>query len=229
MKRNSRPKRIEKQGKERERQRNQTKARFSDFTGPARSARRRLKPRRAPASRRRGLARVLQVRDAGAEHISDPAHGADRGGRPGSKSIFCAAARQGCRSSGRIAPAAPAQSREQRPARQRLAGLADERHEKFVFGRGEIDPPPDRIGEVARRGVERPPGEGIAALIRRGRGRRRGGQRSRPPPNARRSQSPPDPGSRRRQRKFAWIAPSPYGRTPTAIRLNGSKSSHTIA
>jgi hypothetical protein len=40
----------------------------------------------------------------------------------------------------------------------------------------EIDPPPDRVGEVARRSVERPPGEGVAALIRAGRDRRRGAQ-----------------------------------------------------
>src|SRR5580704_6411396 len=152
MKRNSRPKRIEKQGKERERQKNQTKARFSDFTGPARLARRRLKPRRAPASRRRGLAGVLQVRDAGAEHISDPAYGADQRRPAGFEVDFLAQPRdKGVDRAVEIAPGAPAQSREQRPARQRLAGLADERHEKFVFGRGEIDPPPDRIGEVARR------------------------------------------------------------------------------
>src|SRR3984885_5833944 len=114
-----------------------------------------------------GSVLIAELYDRGAEHVADSPHRANQRGTVGPIVKLLPESRdQRVDQAIEICPLAPAQYAEKGRARQRLAGVAQKRHQEVELGRGQVDPLPSGAHEVSRRLVEGPARERVEPLDR---------------------------------------------------------------
>src|ERR1700733_3817334 len=114
-----------------------------------------------------GTVLIAELCDRGAEDVTDSPHGPNQRRTVGTIIKFLPESRdQRVNRAIEICPLAPTQHAEKGGARQRLAGMAQKRHQEVELGRRQIDPLPSGTHEVSRRLIEGPVRKCIKPLNR---------------------------------------------------------------
>src|SRR5277367_6325702 len=112
-----------------------------------------------------GSVLIAKPCDRGAEHIADAPHRANQRRAIGPiVKLFAQSRDQRVDRAIEIRPLAPAQHAEKSGARQRLARVAQKRHQEIKLRRRQVDPLPSGTNEVSHRLIEGPPREHVKWL-----------------------------------------------------------------
>jgi hypothetical protein len=114
-----------------------------------------------------GSVLIAEPCDRGAEYIADAPHRANQRRAIGPIVKLLAQSRdQRVDRAIEVRPLAPAQHTEKSGARQRLARVAQKRHQEIKLRRRQVDPLPSGTNEVSHRLIEGPPREQVKSLAR---------------------------------------------------------------